>query len=121
MSFVGNLMAPLRRSPSARWFQPLIKVAGSNLGPIRYYRIVPLEMQLTDPARGIYSAEFVAPISGDAQFFVNDVVLPGWLGPFAGDYYLNNHGAAAVNIEPCIADGCVSSTPIVLKRSVTVQ
>jgi uncharacterized protein (DUF2235 family) len=45
MSFIGNLMAPLRRSPSARWFQPLIKIVGSNLGPIRFYRIVPLEMQ----------------------------------------------------------------------------
>jgi hypothetical protein len=111
MSFIGNLMAPLRRSPSARWFQPLIKVAGSNLGPIRFYRIVPLEMRLTDPAKGIYAAEFVAPIAGDAQFFVNDVVLPGWLGPFAGDYYPNNHGAAVVTIGPCIADGCVSSTP----------
>jgi hypothetical protein len=111
MSFIGNLMAPLRRSPSARWFQPLIKVAGSSLGPIRFYRIVPLEMRLTDPAAGTYATEFIAPIAGEAQFFVNDVVLPGWLGPFAGDYYPNNHGAAVVTIAPCIANECTPPTP----------
>jgi hypothetical protein len=109
MSFVGNLMAPLRRSPSARWFQPLIKIVGSSLGPINFYRIVPLEMRLIDPARGIYAGEFVAPIAGNAEFFVNDIALPEWLGPFAKNYYPNNHGAATVTIEPCSADGCVSS------------
>jgi len=100
MSFSGNLLAPLRRSPSARWFQPLIKVAGSTPGSsFHFYQIVPLEMRLTDPEHGLYAAEFVAPIGGGAQFFVNDVVLPSWLGRLAHDWYRNNHGTADITMN----------------------
>jgi hypothetical protein len=107
MSFSGNLLAPLRRSPSARWFQPLIKVAGSTPGSsFHFYQIVPLEMRLTDPEHGLYAAEFVAPIGGGAQFFVNDVVLPSWLGRLAHDWYRNNHGTADITMKLCGSNGC---------------
>jgi hypothetical protein len=86
----------------------------------------PLEMHLADPKKGVYMSEFVAPIGGDAYFFVNDVLLPEWSNPlFKGmghlsewvsyllghasgtkpdalshDFYINNSGKAGVRVEP---------------------
>ena len=102
MSFWGNLTAPLRRSPDARWFQPLIKIVPRE-GLFRVHQIEPLEPHLTDPAKGIYEAEFTATTSGDAYFFVNDVLLPTWVSRSLGypnAFYFNNHGSADVHIEP---------------------
>jgi hypothetical protein len=88
MPFPANTTAPLRRSPSARWFQPLVKIVGSNwFGSTYSYRIVPLEMQLTDPANGVYTAEFTAPIDGEAEFSVNDLLLPDAFGNWATFLY----------------------------------
>jgi uncharacterized protein (DUF2235 family) len=125
MSFAGNLAAPMRRSPTARWFQPLVKIVETER-PASMFRIEPLEMHLADPKKGVYMSEFVAPIGGDAYFFVNDVLLPEWSDPlFKGmghlsewmsyllghvpgarpdalshDFYINNSGKAAVRVEP---------------------
>ena len=94
MSFRGNLLAPLRRSPTALWFQPLIKiVAEESLVP--KFRIEPLDMHLADPAHGVYTAEFIAPLTGKMYFFVNDVLLPGW------SFYDNNSGRAKVTVNRC--------------------
>jgi hypothetical protein len=108
MPFPANTTAPLRRSPSARWFQPLVKIVGSNwFGSIYSYRIVPLEMQLTDPAKGVYTAEFTAPIDGEAEFSVNDLLLPDAFGKWATFFYThNNHGKANVSIVPCERNSC---------------
>jgi hypothetical protein len=57
MSFKGNLLASLRRAPSARWFQPLVKIVSSDAALFTKYSIVPLEMRLTDPRNGTYAAE----------------------------------------------------------------
>jgi uncharacterized protein (DUF2235 family) len=126
MSFIGNLAAPMRRSPTARWFQPLVKIVGDG-ETARQFRIVPLEMHLVDPAHGVYAAEFVAPIDGDSYFFVNDVLLPKWTEPLfkllsggtkpdalSNNFYKNNQGAAAVSIKPCpteAASPCPFSSP----------
>jgi hypothetical protein len=60
MGFAGNLAAPMRRSPTARWFQPLIKIV-LNERVLPSFRVEPLEMHLADPAKGVYMAEFVYP------------------------------------------------------------
>jgi len=110
MSFAGNLAAPMRRSPTARWFQPLVKIVlHERVVPL--FRIEPLEMHLADPAKGVYMAEFIAPIDGDADFFVNDVLFPEWTQPLfrllfgsepralSHDFYWNNAGTARIKIE----------------------
>ena len=124
INLAGNLAAPMRRSPTARWFQPLVKIVlNERVTPL--FRIEPLEMHLADPAKGVYMAEFVAPIDGNVYFFVNDVLLPEWTEPlFKGmehfsewmrylsghapgtnrdalshDFYRNNRGIADVKVE----------------------
>ena len=105
MSFIGNLMAPFRPAPDARWFQPLIKIVPEK----GLFHIDPLEMRLTGPADGTYMAEFTATRSGPAYFFVDDVLLPEWTAPIIGllsglrlsnDFYSNNHGRSSVRIDP---------------------
>jgi uncharacterized protein (DUF2235 family) len=81
MVLIRNLVAPMRRSPMARWFQPLVKIVADEQSASEF-RIEPLDMHLTDPAAGIYMAEFTAPISGRTYFFVNDVLLPEWTEPW---------------------------------------
>ena len=44
-------------------------------------------MQLTDPAKGVYTAEFTAPIDGEAEFSVNDLLLPDAFGNWATFLY----------------------------------
>jgi uncharacterized protein (DUF2235 family) len=107
MPFPINMTASLRRSPSARWFQPLIKIVGSNwFGLIHSYRIVPLEMQLTNPAKDEYTAEFTAPIDGDAEFSVND------LGRWARFFYTyNQQGMATVTIVCLLNSGPTPCRP----------
>jgi hypothetical protein len=116
MPLLGNTVAPMRRSPMARWFQPLIKIVAHGKSDPEF-RIEPLDMNLTDPANGIYMAEFKAPISGSTYFFVNDVLLPKWTEPLfqafgwislhihgkksdlSYDFYRNNAGTAEVKVE----------------------
>ena len=99
MGLPGNLLAPLRRSLSAQWFQPLVKIVPDKGG----FAMVPLEMQRADTARSSYTAQFTAPKSGRAYFFVNDVLLPSWVPSVCGfgpnSFYENNHGTATIEIE----------------------
>jgi hypothetical protein len=95
MSFKGNLFAPLRRSLSAQWFQPLVKIVPAEGG----FAMVPLEMQRADTSSSSYIAQFIAPKSGRAYFFVNDVLLPPWV-PNAERFYQNNQGTATIDIKP---------------------
>jgi hypothetical protein len=97
MSFVGNLLAPLRRSVSAQWFQPMVKIVPAAGG----FAIVPLEMQRSDVSEPRYTAQFRAPKSGRVYFFVNDVLLPSWVWR-AETFYMNNIGSATINIEPVV-------------------
>jgi len=94
MTLGGNVLAPLRRSLSARWFQPIVKVAGGG----GFFSLVPLELQRVDVAEPRYTGQFTAPRTGRAHVFVNDVLLPAWLGA-AGDFYTNNAGSATITIE----------------------
>jgi uncharacterized protein (DUF2235 family) len=98
MGLPGNLLAPLRRSLSAQWFQPLVKIVPARGG----FTMVPLEMQRSDKP-STYTAQFTAPKSGRAYFFVNDVLLPAWVptvGRFSPTYfYENNQGTATIQIE----------------------
>jgi uncharacterized protein (DUF2235 family) len=107
MPFPINLLALLKRAPSARWFQPLVKIVGPTFAGLRTYRVVPLEMRLIDPAHGVYTAEFTAPIGGEAQFFVNDLLLPRMFGGAAEYYYENNQGAAMVDLVCASTDKCL--------------
>ena len=99
MGLPGNLLAPLRRSLSAQWFQPLVKIVSGNGD----FTIVPLEMQRADTSPSSYTAQFTAPKSGRAYVFVNDVLLPAWvprIGRFHPGYlYENNRGTATIKIE----------------------
>ena len=97
MGLPGNLLAPLRRSLSAQWFQPLVKIVPAEGG----FVLVPIEMQRADTSPSTYTAytaQFTAPKSGRAYFFVNDVLLPRWV-PRADRYYRNNEGAATIEIK----------------------
>ena len=98
MSFVGNLLAPLRRSMSGQWFQPMLKIVPRD----GMFAMVALDMRRADVMKPEYTAQFTAPKSGRVYFFVNDVLLPK---PFA-EYldknnigYSNNLGSATVAIE----------------------
>jgi hypothetical protein len=106
MSLVGNLLTPLRRSVSARWFQPMAKIQESRGS----FATVALDMQQTATDHSRYVAQFTAPRSGRLFMFVNDVLLPPWL-PFARCFYGNNHGEVTqVDIQPVdaglVADRC---------------
>ena len=98
MGLPGNLLAPLRRSLTAQWFQPLVKIVPADGG----FAIVPLEMQRGDRSPSSYTAQFKAPKSGRAYFFVNDVLLPPWI-PHAEYFYANNVGAATIEIKTVAA------------------
>jgi hypothetical protein len=94
MTFAGNLLAPLRRSLSGQWFQPMVKIVPEH----GWFAVVPLEMQRADVAEAQYLAQFTAPKSGRLYFFVNDVVLPEWVGRV--DSYTNNVGSATIDVTP---------------------
>jgi uncharacterized protein (DUF2235 family) len=98
MSFVGNLLAPLRRSMSGQWFQPMLKIVPKD----GIFSMVALEMQRADTRDPVYSAQFTAPKDGRVYFFVNDVLLPRWV-PYAARFYDNNLGSATVAIEMVVA------------------
>ena len=108
MSFVGNLLSPLRRSLNGHWFQPMVKIAFTTGG----FAVVPLDMLRVDAAEPCYVAQFTAPAAGRPYFFVNDVLLPPWV-PGADAFYTNNVGSAAIGIEPVDpqrpAAGCAAS------------
>jgi uncharacterized protein (DUF2235 family) len=89
--------APLRRSLSERWFQPLVKIVPPGNGPSRV-EALDMHPDLT----GVYTAEFVAPRTGEVFLFVNDAIV-SWLG-LTRDFYDNNHGMARVQIEPVGGD-----------------
>ncbi len=96
--------APLRRSLSERWFQPLVKVVpapGSGSSQIE-------AVDLQPSAAGIYSAEFVAARTGEVFLFLNDAIV-SWRG-LTRDFYANNKGMAQVQIEP--VDGEVREAAI---------
>ena len=99
MSLLGSLFAPLRRSLSAQWFQPLVKIVPAEGG----FAMVPLEMERADTSSSSHIAQFTAPRSGRAYFFLNDVLLPPWVPSvwgFSPNYfYENNHGTATIEIE----------------------
>ena len=97
MSAVGNLLSPLRRSLSAQWFQPMVKVVPDH----GRFAVVPLDMQRADVAEPRYTAQFTAPASGRAYVFVNDVLVPSWMWG-GGGLYANNEGAATVEVGPVI-------------------
>lgn len=94
MGFLGSLMAPLRRSLSAQWFQPMLKIRA----PGGWFAVVPLDMKRADVPVPQYAGQFLAPRSGCAYFFVNDVLLPSWVRP-AHEFYENNRGSATIEIE----------------------
>jgi len=98
MSFVGNLLSPLRRSMSGQWFQPMLKIVPKD----GIFAMVALEMQRADTRDPVYSGQFTAPKDGRVYFFVNDVLLPRW-APYAERFYDNNLGSATVAIEKVVA------------------
>ena len=132
MGIVGSITSPLRRVATARWFQPLVKIIETDLSyravplgwfqwliPDANYRILPLDMRLTDPLRGIYTAEFRAPIGGRAYFFVNDILLPQYTDyVFDGIrrvfdnamshkyFYDNNQGTGSIELIWCRPNDC---------------
>ncbi|MGE0258385.1 MAG: DUF2235 domain-containing protein [Alphaproteobacteria bacterium] len=140
IGFFARMMAPLRRLPSARWFQPLVKIIEPDANvasasfleelidiivPDAHYRIVPLDMRLTDPVRGIYTAEFEAPIGGHAYFFINDVLLPQFMDPVFGIighvfgnswsykiFYDNNQGGGSIDLIWCRPFDCPPYEPL---------
>ena len=90
--------APLRRSLSERWFQPLVKIVpapGNGSSQVESVDLQP------SPA-GVYSAEFVAARTGEVFLFVNDAIV-SWRG-LTQDFYGNNEGMALVQIEPVGGD-----------------
>jgi uncharacterized protein (DUF2235 family) len=97
MGFVGNVLAPLRRSLSAQWFQPMVKIVSTGGS----FAIVPLEMQRADVSEPRYTAQFTAPKTGRVYLFVNDVLLPSWVRR-AETFYMNNAGSATINIDPVV-------------------
>jgi uncharacterized protein (DUF2235 family) len=98
MGFVGNLLAPLRRSMSGQWFQPMVKIVPRD----GMFAMVALNMQRADTAEPRYIAQFTAPKDGRVYFFVNDVLLPKWV-PCAECFYDNNLGSATIAIEEVVA------------------
>jgi uncharacterized protein (DUF2235 family) len=95
MTLVGNLFTPVRRSLNGRWFQPMIKIVPER----GRFQVVPLEMTESAGAPTRYTAQMMAPRSGQVFMFVNDVLLPTW-APGRLALYANNHGdAASVRIE----------------------
>jgi len=94
MSFVGNLAAPLRRSLSGQWFQPMVKIVPDR----GRFVMVPLDMQRADVPAAQYLAQFTAPKTGRVYVFVNDVLLPPgvWKPSF---FYDNNAGSATIEVE----------------------
>jgi len=94
MSAFGNLLTPLRRSISARWFQPVAKIIPQTGKPV----VLPLEFVRADTTEPQYVAQFTAPKSGRLYLFVNDVLLPPWL-PRATLFYDNNQGGATIDVE----------------------
>jgi Uncharacterized alpha/beta hydrolase domain (DUF2235) len=86
--------APLRRSLSERWFQPLVKIVPSPESGSS--RVEALDMKPDAPK--VYSAEFVADRTGEVFLFLNDAIV-SWNG-LTRDFYDNNNGMAQVQIEP---------------------
>jgi len=97
MPMAGNLAIPLRRSISARWFQPIVKIKPKS-GMVS---LLPLEFERADTIDPQYTTQFTAPKSGNLYLFVNDVLLPQW-APHATYFYDNNQGAAKISIEPIL-------------------
>jgi hypothetical protein len=90
--------APLRRSLSERWFQPLVKIvppAGNGSSHVE-------AVDLKPSSAGVYSAEFTAARTGEVFLFVNDAIV-SWRG-LTQDFYSNNEGVALVQIEPVGGD-----------------
>lgn len=56
MTLIGNLFMPLRRSISARWFQPMVKIR-----PEGRVAVLPLEFMRADTSEPQYTARFTAP------------------------------------------------------------
>jgi len=98
MSFVGNLLSPLRRSMSGQWFQPMVKIVPED----EVFSMVALDMKRADTRDPVYTAQFTAPKDGRVYFFVNDVLLPRWV-PYAERFYDNNLGSASIAIEKVVA------------------
>jgi hypothetical protein len=95
MTAVGNLLMPLRRSISARWFQPMVEIRPQR-GMVA---VLPLEFVRADTIEPQYTGQFTAPKSGRLYIFVNDVLLPPWV-PRATFFYDNNQGTATIDVEP---------------------
>jgi hypothetical protein len=105
MGFFGYAAAPLRRSLSARWFQPMVKIVPAQ----GVFAVVPLEMQRVDVTAPRYTAQFTAPKDGRVYFFVNDVLLPSWVWEF--DRYTNNIGSATIDLERVVPPKSERATP----------
>jgi len=102
--YARYMAAPLRRSLSERWFQPLLKIVpppenGSS-------RIEALDVKAD--SSGVYTAEFVAARTGEVFLYVNDAIV-SWHG-LTQAFYDNNEGMALVQIEP--VDGHVQEAAI---------
>jgi uncharacterized protein (DUF2235 family) len=90
--------APLRRSLSERWFQPLVKIVPPAGNGSSHVEAVDLKAN----SAGGYSAEFAAARTGEVFLFVNDAIV-SWRG-LTQDFYSNNEGVALVQIEPVGGD-----------------
>ncbi len=85
---------PTRRFLDEPWYRPMLKIVPDRGRSIT----VPLPMRRTDHDDPVFSAEFLAAVSGNAFLFVNDAIIT-WNGR-TEDYYENNSGAAEVSIVP---------------------
>ena len=90
-AYIHYPSAPFRRSLTARWFQPMIKVVPRKGAS----RVEALRMEGSGDR---FTAEFRAPATGSLCLFVNDVLLP--FGGSTPWMYRNNQGSAIVQIEP---------------------
>ena len=92
--------ALLRRSPTARWFQPLAKIVSAD-----GYHVHALEAR---PALGgdrVFAAEFQAERDGEVFLFVNDALLPSSAVSILGEefqLYRNNRGKAVVTVDEVV-------------------
>jgi uncharacterized protein (DUF2235 family) len=86
--------ALLRRSPTHRWFQPIIKVVPDWTV---FNHSQALEIKSTDPQNRVYVAEFEAARSGAVFLYVNDMINP-WSS--RDRFYENNSGSTEIRMEP---------------------
>lgn len=90
---VHLISIPFRRAPEAAWFQPVIAIRTQSTSPL-----FELPLRVKQREADTYVAEFRAPATGEAHFYVNDAVIP-FGGTRTFDFYKNNGGEAIISIE----------------------